>query len=60
MRAGAPQDLTTRTGNVRTEAPALTGVGGGNASETEDLVCLRYFNPKINPLAPAMGANKNP
>ncbi len=27
-----------------------------NTSETEPLVCLRYFGPEVNPDAPAMGA----
>ena len=60
MQAGATMDLTTRIGSARNEAAALAGLAFENASQTEDLVCLRYFNPKINPLAPAMGANKNP
>ena len=29
-----------------------------NTSETEPLVCLRYFGPEVNPDAPAMGAYK--
>jgi len=27
-----------------------------STSETEPLVCLRYFGPEVNPDAPAMGA----
>jgi hypothetical protein len=27
-----------------------------NTSETEPLVCLRYFGPEVNPDAPTMGA----
>ncbi len=27
-------------------------------SDTEPLVCLRYFGPEVNPDAPAMGAYK--
>ena len=41
-----------------TEAAALAGVEFENTSETEDLVCLRYFGPEVNPEAPAMGAYK--
>ena len=39
-----------------TEAGAKAGVTFANTSETEPLVCLRYFGPEVNPDAPAMGA----
>ena len=39
-----------------TEDGAKTGVTFENTSETEPLVCLRYFGPEVNPDAPAMGA----
>jgi hypothetical protein len=41
-----------------TEAGAKTGVTFENTSETEPLVCLRYFGPDVNPDAPALGAYK--
>jgi hypothetical protein len=34
------------------------GVTFENLSETEPLVCLRYFGPEVNPEAPAVGAYK--
>ena len=39
-----------------TEDGAKRGVTFENTSETEPLVCLRYFGPEVNPDAPAMGA----
>jgi hypothetical protein len=39
-----------------TENGARGGVTFENLSETEPLVCLRYFGPDANPNAPAMGA----
>jgi hypothetical protein len=39
-----------------TEDGADTGITFENTSETEPLVCLRYFGPERNPDAPAMGA----
>lgn len=41
-----------------TETSALAGVTFENTSETETLVCLRYFGPEVNPNAPAVGAYK--
>lgn len=41
------------------EPAAMAGVEFVNTSETEDLVCLRYFGPEVNPNAPKMGAYKN-
>ncbi len=41
-----------------TEDGAKTGVTFENTSQTEPLVCLRYFGPEVNPDAPAMGAYK--
>ena len=41
-----------------TEAGATTGVTFENTSETEPLVCLRYFGPEANPQAPKLGAYK--
>jgi len=41
-----------------TEDGAKAGVTFENTSETEPLVCLRYFGPEVNPEAPAMGAHK--
>ncbi len=41
-----------------TEEGARTGVIFENTSETEPLVCLRYFGPEVNPDAPEMGAYK--
>jgi hypothetical protein len=38
------------------EGGATAGVRFENTSETEPLVCLRYFGPEVNPEAPAMGA----
>ena len=35
---------------------ANAGVTFENTSETEPLVCLRYFGPEVNPDAPKMGA----
>ena len=40
------------------EEGAKSGVTFENTSETEPLVCLRYFGPEVNPDAPAMGAYK--
>ncbi len=42
-----------------TEGAAKTGITFKNTSDTEPLVCLRYFGPEVNPDAPAMGAYKN-
>ena len=39
-----------------TEEGARSGVTFENMSETEPLVCLRYFGPGANPTAPKMGA----
>jgi hypothetical protein len=39
-----------------TEDGAKAGVMFENTSETEPLVCLRYFGPEVNPDAPALGA----
>jgi len=39
-----------------TEDGAKAGVTFENTSETEPLVCLRYFGPEVNPDAPTMGA----
>ena len=39
-----------------TEDGAKAGVTFENTSETEPLVCLRYFGPEVNPDAPALGA----
>jgi len=39
-----------------TQDGAKAGVTFENTSETEPLVCLRYFGPEVNPDAPAMGA----
>jgi hypothetical protein len=39
-----------------TEAGAKRGVRFENTSETEPLVCLRYFGPEVNPDAPEVGA----
>lgn len=41
-----------------TETGAKSGVTFTNTSETEPLVCLRYFGPDTNPNAPEMGAYK--
>ena len=41
-----------------TEAAAQTGVTFENTSDTEALVCLRYFGPEAQPDAPDMGAHK--
>ena len=43
-----------------TEAAARAGVTFENTSETEPLVCLRYFGPDAQPDAPAMGAHRTP
>ena len=40
------------------EAGARDGVTFENTSETESLVCLRYFGPEVNPDAPKLGAYK--
>jgi hypothetical protein len=37
------------------EEGATAGVAFENTSETEPLVCLRYFGPEVNPDAPALG-----
>jgi hypothetical protein len=37
-----------------TEAAARAGVTFENTSQTEQLVCLRYFGPEVNPEAPAI------
>ena len=42
------------------EDGAKAGVTFENASQTEPLVCLRYFGPEVNPEAPALGAYKKP
>lgn len=39
-----------------TEEGARSGVTFTNTSDTEPLVTLRYFDPEVNPNAPAMGA----
>ncbi len=39
-----------------TDDGAKAGVTFENNSETEPLVCLRYFGPEVNPDAPAMDA----
>jgi hypothetical protein len=39
-----------------TEDGAKAGVTFENTSETEPLVCLRYFGPEVNADAPALGA----
>ncbi len=39
------------------EAGAKQGVTFENTSETEPLVCLRYFGPEANPDAPALNGN---
>jgi hypothetical protein len=41
-----------------TEEGAHNGVTFENTSETEPLVCLRYFGPEANPDAPEVGAYK--
>ena len=41
-----------------TEEGAQNGVSFENTSETEPLVCLRYFGPEANPDAPEVGAWK--
>ncbi len=41
-----------------TEDGAKAGVTFENTSETEPLVCLRYFGPEVNPDAPEIGAYK--
>ena len=38
-----------------TEAGARSGVTFENTSDTEPLVCLRYFGPEVNPDAPSIG-----
>jgi hypothetical protein len=40
-----------------TEDGARAGVTFENTSETEPLVCLRYYGPDVNPDAPEMGAH---
>jgi len=42
-----------------TEDGARKGVTFENTSETEPLVCLRYFGPEVNPEAPNLGAYHN-
>ncbi len=42
-----------------TEDGALAGVLFENTSQTEPLVCLRYFGPEVNPDAPALGAYRH-
>ncbi len=39
-----------------TEDGAKAGITFENISETEPLVCLRYFGPEVNPDAPEVGA----
>jgi hypothetical protein len=41
-----------------TEDGAKNGVAFENRSQTEPLVCLRYFGPDVNPHAPGVGAYK--
>jgi len=41
-----------------TEEGAKAGVTFENTSQTEPLVCLRYFGPEVNPEAPALGSYK--
>ena len=41
-----------------TEGAAREGVTFENTSDTEPLVCLRYFGPDAQPDAPEMGAHK--
>ncbi len=41
-----------------TEDGARAGVTFENSSETEPLVCLRYFGPDANPDAPELGAHR--
>jgi hypothetical protein len=41
-----------------TEEGARAGVTFENVSDTEPLVCLRYFGPEANPHAPDLGAHK--
>jgi hypothetical protein len=41
-----------------TEDGAQNGIIFENTSETEPLVCLRYFGPEVNPNAPRVGAYK--
>jgi hypothetical protein len=41
-----------------TESAARAGVVFENTSDTEDLVCLRYFGPEVNSNAPAIGAHR--
>jgi hypothetical protein len=38
-----------------TEEGAQSGIAFENTSETEPLVCLRYFGPEVNPDAPEVG-----
>jgi hypothetical protein len=40
------------------EEGARAGVTFENTSETEPLVCLRYFGPDVNPDAPEVGAHR--
>src|SRR5438045_2474227 len=44
---------------LRTGKGAESGVKFHNTSETEPLVCLRYFGPDANPDAPEVGAYKS-
>jgi hypothetical protein len=41
-----------------TEDGARSGVTFENTSQTEPLVCLRYFGPEVNPDAPSVGSHK--
>jgi hypothetical protein len=49
-------DELTEDEYFATETAARAGVTFENTSETEPLVCLRYFGPDANPDAPEMGA----
>lgn len=42
-----------------TEDGAQNGIQFENTSETEPLVCLRYFGPEVNPDAPEVGSYKS-
>ncbi|MST01375.1 MAG: hypothetical protein EXS29_08730 [Pedosphaera sp.] len=56
--AHRPNNLTPSWENraICTEDGAKAGVTFENTSETESLVCLRYFGPEVSPDAPAPGA----
>jgi len=41
-----------------TEEGARNGVRFENTSQTEPLVCLRYFGPEVNPQAPEVGDHR--